>query len=319
MISPTSPGAGFAGRDCPRPPTTRCGRWNTSASRCRSTCRSSRRRRSTAATPAAGLPIGLQIAGQRFDDLGVLQVSRAFELIRERAAALAAAAVRSAAPCGLTASAIRSRSRRGQPRALNDFVEGFIASEARAVNILRGRRRRRQPAGAGLLRGAAHVRGDRGRAGQRAALHRTRPAALAAGTPREQRFIEAVAAWVDGRHPARHRAARGAGARASARPGVAQARPVPLFNRGDSPGMLRSRWPRCRPPATCLTCTACSPSPGSNATCWSRPRPPRARRSRMRRKEPWAHHALAHVMLTQGRLARRTCRSCRTSAPPGPA
>ncbi|MGH6627916.1 MAG: amidase [Burkholderiaceae bacterium] len=31
----------------------------------------------------AGLPIGLQIAGQRFDDLGVLQVSRAFELIRD--------------------------------------------------------------------------------------------------------------------------------------------------------------------------------------------------------------------------------------------
>ena len=31
----------------------------------------------------AGLPIGLQIAGQRFDDLGVLQVARAFELLRE--------------------------------------------------------------------------------------------------------------------------------------------------------------------------------------------------------------------------------------------
>jgi aspartyl-tRNA(Asn)/glutamyl-tRNA(Gln) amidotransferase subunit A len=29
-----------------------------------------------------GLPIGLQIAGKRFDDLGVLQVSRAFELLR---------------------------------------------------------------------------------------------------------------------------------------------------------------------------------------------------------------------------------------------
>lgn len=29
-----------------------------------------------------GLPIGLQIAGQRFDDLGVLQVSRAYELLR---------------------------------------------------------------------------------------------------------------------------------------------------------------------------------------------------------------------------------------------
>jgi aspartyl-tRNA(Asn)/glutamyl-tRNA(Gln) amidotransferase subunit A len=32
---------------------------------------------------AGGLPIGLQIAGPRFDDLGVLQVSRAFELIRD--------------------------------------------------------------------------------------------------------------------------------------------------------------------------------------------------------------------------------------------
>ena len=31
----------------------------------------------------AGLPIGLQIAGQRFDDLGVLQVARAFETIRD--------------------------------------------------------------------------------------------------------------------------------------------------------------------------------------------------------------------------------------------
>jgi aspartyl-tRNA(Asn)/glutamyl-tRNA(Gln) amidotransferase subunit A len=30
----------------------------------------------------AGLPIGLQIAGRRFDDLGVLQVARAFEIIR---------------------------------------------------------------------------------------------------------------------------------------------------------------------------------------------------------------------------------------------
>jgi aspartyl-tRNA(Asn)/glutamyl-tRNA(Gln) amidotransferase subunit A len=32
---------------------------------------------------AEGLPIGLQIAGRRFDDLGVLQFSRAFEQIRE--------------------------------------------------------------------------------------------------------------------------------------------------------------------------------------------------------------------------------------------
>jgi len=31
----------------------------------------------------SGLPIGLQIAGRRFDDLWVLQVARAFELLRD--------------------------------------------------------------------------------------------------------------------------------------------------------------------------------------------------------------------------------------------
>ena len=31
----------------------------------------------------AGLPIGLQIAGARFDDLGVLQIARAFEQLRK--------------------------------------------------------------------------------------------------------------------------------------------------------------------------------------------------------------------------------------------
>ena len=31
---------------------------------------------------ASGLPIGLQIVGQRFDDLGVLQVARAWEQMR---------------------------------------------------------------------------------------------------------------------------------------------------------------------------------------------------------------------------------------------
>jgi Asp-tRNA(Asn)/Glu-tRNA(Gln) amidotransferase A subunit family amidase len=33
---------------------------------------------------ASGLPIGLQIIGQRFDDLGVLRLSHAFEELRGR-------------------------------------------------------------------------------------------------------------------------------------------------------------------------------------------------------------------------------------------
>ena len=64
----------------------------TSPSRCPSTCRSSRRRRSIAATPTSGLPIGLQIAGRRFDDLGVLQTCRWYRGSARAAKALAEAA-----------------------------------------------------------------------------------------------------------------------------------------------------------------------------------------------------------------------------------
>ena len=82
-ISPTSPVPAFAGRAALAHQRSAAAARAHRVHACRSTCRSSRRLRSIAATPSSGLPIGLQIAGQRFDDLGVLQVSRAFELIRD--------------------------------------------------------------------------------------------------------------------------------------------------------------------------------------------------------------------------------------------
>ncbi len=81
VLSPTAPTCRRRPKT-PRPPTMPCGRWSTSHSPCPTTCRSSRRPRSIAATRTNGLPIGLQIAGRRFDDLGVLRVARAFEQIR---------------------------------------------------------------------------------------------------------------------------------------------------------------------------------------------------------------------------------------------
>ena len=58
----------------------------------------------------AGLPIGLQIVGQRFDDLGVLQVARAWEADAAGAAALARAAARA-----YTASSPRFATPRRRP------------------------------------------------------------------------------------------------------------------------------------------------------------------------------------------------------------
>ena len=187
--------------------------------------------------------------------------------------------------------------------ALNDFVEGFIASEARAVNILAAATHDTSPI-IQACAAAVHMFAE-----TREAPANARPfldgALKAEGrcTPRERRFIQAVKAWAEGDIP-----------RAIALHDE-QAREFPrdlaslklghyhLFNIGDSPGMLRM---------------ALAALPGSgdvpylhgmlafaHEQCHQLDEAESAARRAiaMRRKEPWAHHALAHVMLTQGRIA----------------
>lgn len=185
---------------------------------------------------------------------------------------------------------------------VNDFVLGFIASEARAVNVLDAATGDTSPI-VQAYAAAVHMFAE-----TRDAPANARPfldRALAGQgrcTPREQRFIEAVAAWVEGdvlRAIALHEE---------------QAREHPrdlaslklghyhLFNIGDSPGMLRMAL-------TALPAAGDVPYlHGMLAFAWEQcnafgEAEAAARKAMgMRRKEPWAHHALAHVMLTQGRL-----------------
>jgi hypothetical protein len=186
--------------------------------------------------------------------------------------------------------------------ALNDFVEGFIASEARAVNILLA-----QADGSPIVQAccaALHMFAETGDAPRNASPFLQRAQAGAAlVTQREQRFIAAVAAWVEGDLPraiALHEE---------------QARDFPrdlaslklgqyhLFNRGDSPGTLRLAL-QALPAAADVPYVH-----GMLAFAWEQchfleQAEASARQAiALRRKEPWAHHALAHVMLTQGRLA----------------
>ncbi len=185
--------------------------------------------------------------------------------------------------------------------ALNDFVEGFIASEARAADILRA-----QDDPSAIVQAycaALHMFAETADAAANARPFIERAqAAVSHATPREQRFVAAVAAWVAG----------------DVRQAIAlheeQARQCPrdlvslklghyhLFNRGDAPGMLR---------IALAALPAAGDIPylhGMLAFAWEQchfleQAEASARRAiGMRRKEPWAHHALAHVMLTQGRL-----------------
>ncbi len=186
--------------------------------------------------------------------------------------------------------------------AVRDFVGGFIASEARAVNILGVADTDPSPIVQACV-AALHMFAEsrEGPANARPFIDRALASPVAA-TPREMRFVQAVAAWVDGdlrRAIVLHEE---------------QAREHPrdlaslklghyhLFNLGDSPGMLRMAL---------AALPAAGDVPylhGMAAFAWEqchflRQAEAAARRAiGMLRKEPWAHHALAHVMLTQGRI-----------------
>ncbi|MFL6692921.1 MAG: tetratricopeptide repeat protein [Ramlibacter sp.] len=184
---------------------------------------------------------------------------------------------------------------------LDEFVEGFIASESRAADILAAADDPTPLVQACIA--AVHMFAESAEAPGAARPFIGRALAGAPRvTPRERRLIAAIAAWVDGdieQAIGLHEA---------------QAREHPrdlaslklghyhLFNCGDAPGMLRLAL-------AALPAAADVPYlHGMLAFAWEQchaleQAEAAARQAiAMRRKEPWAHHALAHVMLTQGRI-----------------
>lgn len=186
--------------------------------------------------------------------------------------------------------------------ALNDFALGFIASEARAVNILGAAADDPSPI-VQACAAAVHMFAESADAPSNARPFLDR--ALAGEqrcSPRERRFMHAVAAWVEGDIPraiALHEEQAREFPRDLASLKLGQ---YHLFNRGDSPGMLR---------IALAALPASGDVPylhGMLAFAWEQChllREAEAAATKavaMTRKEPWAHHALAHVMLTQGRI-----------------
>ena len=189
--------------------------------------------------------------------------------------------------------------------AVNDFVEGFIACEARAVNVLSVAA---DPSAiVQACCAALHMFAESADAPRNARSFIDQALAHAPhASDREQRFVAAVAAWVDGDLPraiALHEEQARLYPRDLASLKLGQ---YHLFNRGDSPGMLR---------LAIKVLPAAGDVPylhGMLAFGWEQchllPQAEAAARHAigLRRKEPWAHHALAHVMLTQGRITEGT-------------
>lgn len=185
---------------------------------------------------------------------------------------------------------------------VDDFVEGFIASEARAVNILQAAAADQAPlvqAYAAALHMFAETRAASANA--RPFIERALSSPLKA-TAREQGLVRAIEAWVAG-DIAQCIALLDQQVRDFPRDLVAlKLAHYHLFNVGNSPGMLRLGL-------AALPAAADVPYlHGMLAFAWEQchlleQAEAAARKAiAMRRKEPWAHHALAHVMLTQGRI-----------------
>lgn len=187
--------------------------------------------------------------------------------------------------------------------AVDDFVGGFIACEARVVNIL-GAAERDDSVIVQACAAALHLFAESpaGPVNARPHLARATASPLPA-SERERRFARAVQAWCED----------DIGIAIALLDEQLRAHPRDLaslklaqyfcFNLGDAPAMLRlalgSQGAAADVPylhgMTAFGYEQCHQMRRAEAA---------ARRAiSMQPKEPWAHHALAHVMLTEGRIA----------------
>ena len=186
---------------------------------------------------------------------------------------------------------------------VDDFAVGFLSSEARAVNLLALADRDASPLVQAYC-ATLHLFAESRDAVTHAQpfLDKARAAAHRA-TPREQRYIAAIEAWAEG-DIAKAIVLHTEQARDHPRDLVSvKLGQYHCFNTGDCPGMLRLALAAL--PAAGDVPYVHGMAAFSYEQCHlMREAETSARHAiGMCRKEPWAHHALAHVMLTEGRLS----------------
>ncbi|SDZ46675.1 hypothetical protein SAMN05518669_13811 [Variovorax sp. YR634] len=186
---------------------------------------------------------------------------------------------------------------------VDDFVMGFISTEARAVNLIAVADTDASPIVQAYC-ATLHLFAE-----SREAVANARPfldkarAGAARATPCEQRYIAAIEAWAEG-DIASAIALHAEQAREHPRDLVSvKLGQYHCFNTGDCPGMLKLAL-AVLPHAADVPYVHGMAAFGYEQCHLMREAEASARRAiAMCRKEPWAHHALAHVMLTEGRLA----------------
>jgi tetratricopeptide (TPR) repeat protein len=187
---------------------------------------------------------------------------------------------------------------------INTFIDGFLGYETKAASIV----------------GAADADADSPLANAYAAMFcmfLESPAApdLAAGyvaraeaaarhaTDRERMVIEAVRAWAAGDIPHAIAVSEETAARHPRELATAKTCQYHYFNLGDAPGMLRISHKIMDANADVAHAHGMAAFACEQAHLLDDAETAARRAIALRHKEPWAHHALAHVFLAQGRTA----------------
>jgi len=186
--------------------------------------------------------------------------------------------------------------------AIDDFSEGLLAYQPRAINALAAADA--EPGCALVQAYAAMLQmfAETADAPAKARPYLDRAAAASAGaTPRERAVIEAARAWADNDIARAIAVGEQAVAEHPRDLALAKITQYHLFNRGDAPGMLRVAH-RAVAANDDVSYAHGLIAFGYEQCHFLADAERSARRAlQLRPDEPWAQHALAHVMLTQGR------------------
>ncbi len=184
---------------------------------------------------------------------------------------------------------------------INAFSEGFLAYEPRSVRVIAAAEADADAPLANAYVAMLHMFIEKRDAADAARPFLARAEAAAHATPRERMVVAAARAWVDGDLARAIAIGEQAACEHPRELALAKVTQYHLFNLGDAPGMLRVA-------GRLIDANREVPYVhGMLAFAYEqchllREAEDAARTAiRLRRSEPWAHHALAHVMLTQGR------------------
>lgn len=188
-------------------------------------------------------------------------------------------------------------------QAINDFIHGFLSYQPKAAAIVAAADADPESALVNAYAALLWMFLESPDAPEKARPYLTRAEAAPGANPREQQVVQAVGHWVRGDVPALIAACDQITDQWPRDLAMLKLAQYHMFNQGDASGMLRIAI-KSLPAADDIAYTHGMIAFGYEQ-CHQLDRAEAAARRAMelRHDEPWAHHALAHVMLTEGRIA----------------